>query len=129
MQLVLDVAIVDVERRHSGPPGAEHRLDVLGSVMGVDAQQVLPHFVTGKVGALRLTSQSPGIQVRREPVGPLDDLRIGVAAVALDDEFSITDHGRDGIGGGRDGELWYRVGHRAGLAVAEVSVNVAYSVL
>ncbi len=53
------------------------------------------------------------VQIGREPVGPLDDLRVGVAAVALDDEFPITDHGRDGVGGGGDGELCCGVGHRA----------------
>ena len=53
------------------------------------------------------------MQICREPVGPLDDLGVRVAAVALNDEFPITDHGRDGVGGGRDGELGRGVGHRA----------------
>ena len=52
-----------------------------------------------------MASQPAGVQVRGEPVGALDDLRIGVAAVALDDELPVADHGGDGIGGGRDGEL------------------------
>ena len=63
--------------------------------------------------ALGVAAQPAGVQVRRQPVGPLDDLGVGVAAVALDDEFAVTDRGRDGVGGGRDGELRRGVGHRA----------------
>ena len=81
--------------------------------MGVDAQEVLAHLVTGKLGALGVASQAARVQIGCEPVGPLDDLRVRVAAVALDDEFSITDHGRDGVGGGWDGELRCNLGHVA----------------
>jgi hypothetical protein len=38
LKFVLDIALVDVERRHPGTPGAEHGLQVLGAVVGIDAQ-------------------------------------------------------------------------------------------
>ena len=122
LQLVLHVAVVDVERGDPRPPGAEHRLDVLGAVVGVDAQQVLADFVTGQLGALGVAAQPAGVQVGRQPVGPLDDLRVGVAAVALDDELAVADRCGDGVGGGGDGELRVRgriiVPLRAGVGAA-----------
>ncbi len=105
VQLVLHVAVVDVERGHPRPPRAEHPLDVLGAVVGVEAQQVLADLVAGQLRALGLAAQSAGVQVGREAVGPLDDLGVGVAAVALDDVLPVADRGCDGGGGGGDGEL------------------------
>ena len=68
--------------------------------------------MTGEFGALRLAAQPAGVQVGRQAVGPLDDLRVGIAAVALNDELPVTDHGGDGVRGGGDGELCCGVGHR-----------------
>ena len=61
--------------------------------------------MTGELGALRLAAQPAGVQIGRETVGPLDDLRVRIAAVALDDELPVADHGGDGVCGGGDGEL------------------------
>ena len=105
LQLVLHVAVVDVERGDARPPRAQHPLDVLGPVVGVEAQQVLADLVAGQLGALGVAAQPAGVQVGRQPVGPLDDLGVGVAAVALDDELPVADRGGDGVRGGGDGEL------------------------
>src|SRR6185437_1872106 len=51
--------------------------------------------------------------IRPQPLGSLNDLGIGVAAVALNDEFAVTDRGRDGVGGSWDGELCRGTRHRA----------------
>ncbi len=77
-------------------------------------KQVLADLVACQASDRSVLHPNPaGMQVGREPVGTLDDLGIGIAAAALDDEFPIADHGRDGVGGGRDGELCCGVGHRA----------------
>ena len=111
VQLVLHIPVVDVERGDPSTPRAEHPLDVLRPVVGVDAQQVLADLVTGEVRALRLATQPTRVKIGREAVRPLDDLGVGVAAVALDDEVPVPDHGGDGVRGGGDGELCCGVGH------------------
>lgn len=57
-----------------------------------------------KLGALGVTSEATGVQIRSQPLGSLNDLGVGVAAVALNDEFAVTDRGRDGVGGSWDGD-------------------------
>lgn len=110
LQLTLDVAVVDVERGDPRTPGAQHALDVLGSVVGIDAEQILPDLVAGELVSFGMTAQAAGMQIGGQPVRTLDDLRVGEPAVTLDDELAIADHGGDGVGGGGHGEL-DRVGH------------------
>ena len=105
LQFVLHIPVVDVERGHPRPPRAEHPLDVLGAVVGVEAQQVLADFMAGQLRPFGFAAQPAGVQVGREAVGPLDDLGVGVAAVALDDVLPVADRACDGGGGGGDGEL------------------------
>ncbi len=119
LQLVLHIAVVDVERRHPRPPCAEHPLDVFGPVVGVEAEQVLADLVTGQLGAFGVAAQPARVQIGREPVGPLVDLRKGVAAVALDDELAVTDRRGDGLRGGGDGELHCGGGHRISVDLSQ----------
>jgi hypothetical protein len=113
VQFVLDVSVVHIERGGPGPPGAEHPLDVLGSVVRIDAKQVLADLVTAKRRPLGLGAKATGMQVRRKPVSPLHNLGVRVAAGALNDEVPVADHARHSVGGGRDRELGCRVGHLA----------------
>ena len=65
-----------------------------------------------QLGPFGVAAQPARVQVGRQPVGPLDDLGVGVAAVALDDELPVADRAGDGVGGGGDGELHRGGGHR-----------------
>ncbi len=112
LKLVFHIPVVDVERGDPRPPRAEHRLDIFGPVVRVDAEQVLAHLVTGELGALRLAAQPAGVKIGGQAVRALDDLGVGVAAVALDDEVPVPDNCGDGVSGGGDGELCCGVGRR-----------------
>ncbi len=56
-QLLLDVAVVDVERRHPGAVAADHRLEVLVAVAQVDAEVVLAGLVAGELVALGVAAE------------------------------------------------------------------------
>jgi hypothetical protein len=91
-QLVLDVAVVDVERRHPGPEGAEHRLQVLVAVVEVDAEVVLARLVAGEAAPIGHRAQPPGPQVGGEPAAAVRHLGEGDADVPPDETGSVRVH-------------------------------------
>ena len=122
LQFVLDVAVVDVERSDAGAERPEQRLDELVAVVGVDAQQVLADLVARQVRSRGVAAESARMQVRGEPVGPVDDVGVRVAPVALCEQHAIGDRRRDGVEHGGNGELhcgpWSRREVRVGGGAA-----------
>lgn len=105
LQFAPDVAVVHVERRHPGPPGAEHALDVLGSVVGIDAEQVLSDLMAGQRRPLGAATQALAVEVAGQPVRPFDGVRVGETSIARDDELAVADDCGDRIDGTGDGEV------------------------
>ena len=92
-QLLLDVAVVDVEGGHPGLVGAQHAFQVLVAVVEVEPQVVLARLVPGQARALGVGPQTVAVEERRQAPGPLGDVSVGVAPVAPDDAFAIRDGG------------------------------------
>ena len=69
--------------------------------------------MAGKCRTLGVAAQPPRVQVSRETVRPLEDLRVGIPSFALDDQLAIANCGRDGSGDGGYRELCCGVGHQA----------------
>ncbi len=88
-QLVLDVAVVDVERRHPGPEGAEHGLQVLVAVVEVDAQVVLAGLVAGEPVPLGVGAQAPGPQIGGQAAAAVRQVGEGQADVAPDQRGAV----------------------------------------
>ena len=99
-QFLLDVAIVDVERRHPGPMGADHRLQVLVTVAQVQPDVVLAGLVPGELVALGVAAEALRHQIARDPVDPGVHLRVGEPTVPPDHHLLVG----DGLSGGaKDG--------------------------
>ena len=107
-EVQLDSSIVRVHQhaagaRHAPPaillPLTDTPEAALLATLAADA------FPAGQLRPFGFAAQPAGVQIGREAVGPLDDLGVGVAAVALDDELPVADRPGDGGRGGGDGEL------------------------
>ena len=73
-QLLLDVAVVDVERGHPGQVGADHALDVFVAVVEVEPQVVLGRLVAGEALAPAVRAEALGVQVAGQPPGAVAEL-------------------------------------------------------
>src|SRR5690606_22854608 len=89
VQLVGDVAVVDVERRHPGAEGAQHGLDVLVAVVEVDAEVVLAGLVPGQRVPLGVGPEPPRPQVGAEPGAAVDHLGEGQPPVPPDQALAV----------------------------------------
>ena len=113
LQLALDVAKIDVERCDPGGEGAQQRLDELVAVVGIQAEKILPDFVAIQRRSLCVATQPARVQVCGQTIRPPDDVCVGVAPIALDDQLAVRNRCRDGCGDGGHGEFDCGVGHQA----------------
>src|SRR5690625_6892972 len=60
------------------------------------------------------------MQVGRQPVGPLGDLGVAEAAIALDDQVAVGDRGGHRVDDGRNGELGQRCHVRISSSVVVI---------
>ena len=95
MQLLLDVAVVDVEGHGARLVGAQHALDVLVAVVEVQREVVLPRLPRRQRVALALAAE-PGVdqQVGQPPRAHLQ-VAPGEAAARGDDRLALGNDGGD----------------------------------
>ena len=105
LQLLGDVAVVDVERREPGLERAEHRLEVLVAVVEVDREVVLPRLVAGEPLALDDGAEAAGEQRVREPPRAIGDLGPREPPVAEHDALAVRDRRGDRLVGRREVEV------------------------
>ena len=96
-ELLFDVAVVHVQRRDAGLEGAEHALEVLVAVVGVDGQVVLPRFVPLEAAALALCAESVPREHGGQAPAALGQLPEREPAIAEDHRLAIGDRCCDGV--------------------------------
>jgi hypothetical protein len=96
-ELVVDVAVVDVERRHPGAKAPEHRLDVLGRVQHVEPDVVLAGLVVREPRALVPTAEALGVEDARETARALGERPIGDAPRRRDDRLPLRIRGGESL--------------------------------
>ena len=106
-QLLGDVAVVHVHRRDPGLVRAEHRLEVLVAVVGVDGQVILVRLVPGEPGpALGSGAEAAVVEDVGEPPGALGHVGVAEAPIAEHDARAVGDGGGDRLV--HDGEVEIR---------------------
>ena len=96
-QLVVDVAVVDVEGCDAREVRAQHALEVLRAVEHVDAEVVLSGLVVLELGALAAAAEAVRVEDVGEPTGALGDLGVGEAARGGDDALPVGVARCDGL--------------------------------
>ena len=91
LELLGDVAVVDVEGRHPGLVGAEHGLQVLVAVVEVAGEVVLTGLVPGEPAAGDDGPESPVVERVGEAPGAVGHLGPGEAAIPEDQALPIGD--------------------------------------
>ena len=95
-QLLVHVAVVDVERRQPRLERAEHAFQVLVAVVEIEAQVVLARLEVLERVATRVAAVAPHRKEMRETIRALLKLPIGQAPVAKDDGVAVG----NGVGNG-----------------------------
>jgi hypothetical protein len=90
-QLLVDVAIVDVERRHPGLEGAEHALEILGAVVEVEREVVLTRFPRRQGVTLAVTAEPRGSEHVGQAAGALLQLPPRETAIRRHDRLAVGD--------------------------------------
>ena len=121
-ELVGDVAVVHVERRHPGLERAEHRLEVLVAVVQVHADVVLAALPVLQLGSFDMASEALRLEVVRQPAGPVGHVVPGQAAVPEHQALVVRARRRDRLVHGPHGET-HRPEPRDGRARATNRVN------
>ena len=101
LQLLAHVAVVDVERGHAGPVGAQHPFEILVAVVQRQGDVVLPRLPARQVGPLAVHAQAAAVQVGGETAGALLQVGVGQAAVPPHNAFPVAqglDQGVEGLG-------------------------------
>src|SRR5690606_27484663 len=70
-QLLVDVAVIDVQRSGARLVAAEHPLEVLVAVVEVDREVVLAGLVAGELAALAMRAEPARAEKIREAPAPL----------------------------------------------------------
>ncbi len=85
VQLFGHIAVVHVERGDTRLERPQHGLEVLVTVVQVDAHMVLAALVAGQLVAFGVATEAVGEEVIGQPPGALGDLAPSEAAVAKDE--------------------------------------------
>ncbi len=108
-ELVLDVAIVDVEGDGARLRAADHRLEVLVAVVEIETDVILAGLPGRERGALAMAAEPRvGEQVREPPTADRE-LAPGQTSARGDDGLALGDRGGDGFV-----QIGEREGHLAG---------------
>src|SRR5256885_1758884 len=95
-ELVLDVAVADIEGCYSGAIAGDHGLEVFGAVAQINSQVVLPGFVPRQILSVGMAAQPRSAQVSGEAVDTAINRAICQAAFAPHQHFLIRNSAGDG---------------------------------
>jgi hypothetical protein len=119
-ELVLDVAVADVEGCYPGAIAGNHGLEVFGAVAQINSQVVLPGFMPRQILSFSMTAQSRNAEICGEGVDTAINLAICQAAFPPHQHFLIRNsagHGGEDRrqvedGGAVHGPSWLWLGDR-----------------
>jgi hypothetical protein len=120
-ELVGHVPVVDVERDEPGLVGAEHALEVLGTVPEVEGDVVLARRRAVERRTLGVAAQPESVQERSQPPGPLGQLAPGEPSLAGDEALPIRVCGRQRLVRPRQAQLHVARRYERGPSAGESS--------
>ena len=101
LEFLVDVAVIDIERRGPGLEGAEHPFEILVAVVEIEPDVVLARLPAKEPPAIRTLTEMVAAQYVGQSPGAVGDLRPAEATVAEEEALAIGNGGGDGLVYGR----------------------------